>query len=580
MRNILTLLFLSLSFIAHSQINISWPIDRAVFQRDNNGLATVWFAGQRTSSWASGYSLQYKIVKMDKLGTETTNLVNWTNITLYTGKTFRFSRSTPNGWYKFYVRTMDGSTQLDITSVKFGVGEVFVIAGQSNALGEGVVSYGPITHYDCVVASNQTNSNKCSLTMPVFPVLGVVSGGNQIGPNAYQGWAYELLGNKIVDNTPAPTGSAVPVMFFNTAMSGSSVDQWNSSINNTSGYYDIDPYGVDRCTMGNNGQGEPYRTLRNSLNYYSSLFGIRAVIWHQGEADNHINMNSSDYATKLGNLVSATRLNYNTNLKWAISSASWDGSTTDINITNGQSSARTNTSSVLGAASDSYTSATDRQYPGYTGDGYSVHFNYSGLQKVSDQYLSTYTSLLSTAPVVSADLPSLTITSTSITAQSGYSCYQWVQNNATYTNNTYPNGCTASNATLNVNSGNNGTWRCYMKEGNGNVRVSQAVTISSGTFPGGLRVGLEQDLTVYPNPTSYEFSNNMEFTLERDAHVKLEIVDENGFSLKGIANNYHTAGTYKYPFSPAGFAKYSENNIVYTKLTIDGVSTTKRIVLP
>jgi hypothetical protein len=119
-----------------------------------------------------------------------------------------------------------------------------------------------------------------------------------------------------------------------------------------------------------------------------------------------------------------------------------------------------------------------------------------------------------------------------------------------------------------------------MKDALGNVLISLSVTISNGSFPAGLRVRPEQDLTVYPNPISNEFSNIMAFTLEKDAQVKLEIVDESGFSLKEIANSYHANGTYKYPFSVSNIAKFYENNIVYTKLTIDGISVTKRIVLP
>jgi hypothetical protein len=318
---------------------------------------------------------------------------------------------------------MNGGTQLDITSVKFGVGEVFVIAGQSNALGEGVVNYGPITHYDCVVASNQTNTNKCSTTMPVFPVFGVVSGGNQIGPNAYQGWAYELLGNQIVDNTPASPSSAVPVMFFNAAMSGSSVSQWSSSVNDPYGIYDFDGY-VKRCPSGNNGVGEPYRTLRNTLNYYSSLFGVRAVIWHQGETDNRLNMASIDYSDKLFSVINASKNNFNTNLKWAVSSVSYDGCSTDINILNGQQSARNISTSLLGAVSDNYITLTDRQTQPELVNCIYVHLNYNGLQKAATDYFNTFTNLLNYPSVPPKDLPSLTISSTNIIAPSGYSCYQ------------------------------------------------------------------------------------------------------------------------------------------------------------
>lgn len=62
--------------------------------------------------------------------------------------------------------------------------------------------------------------------------------------------------------------------------------------------------------------------------------------------------------------------------------------------------------------------------------------------------------------------------------------------------------------------------------------------------------------------------------------VTLEIVDETGNTLKEIASDIHAAGNCKYPFRISTYEKLSPQEIVYSKLTINGVSSTKRIVAP
>ena len=77
--------------------------------------------------------------------------------------------------------------------------------------------------------------------------------------------------------------------------------------------------------------GLPYTTLKNALNYYGSLFGVRAVLWHQGEADADVNVNpiykatsAADYQTKLQAVIAKSRADFVApNLTWYVSKASF-----------------------------------------------------------------------------------------------------------------------------------------------------------------------------------------------------------------------------------------------------------------
>jgi hypothetical protein len=82
-----------------------------------------------------------------------------------------------------------------------------------------------------------------------------------------------------------------------------------------------------------------YTNLKNVLSFYGGMFGVRSVLWHQGEAETKTLLNIykngsynnagtkpspyniTDYSIKLKNIIDNSRLIL-TNLKWAISQSS------------------------------------------------------------------------------------------------------------------------------------------------------------------------------------------------------------------------------------------------------------------
>ncbi len=582
MKKYITFFFLFVSIASFGQLTLSWPVERAVFQRDNSGNATVIFAGQAPVAWGVGWQLSYKIDKLTNTGSVNYTYVNWTNIsTPGTGKLFRLSRSIPTGWYSITVKLMDGATQIASYVTKFGVGEVFLIAGQSNSVGEGSVSYSSTTSYDCIISSYQTSSNKCSGALPVYPGLGVLnSTSSYIGPNGFQPWVYNLLGTTILGATSAP------VMFFNAGLSGSSAEDWAITASDITQNRATN-YTIDRCSSaqgGNNvGTGEPYRSMRNSLNYYGSLFGMRGVIWHQGESDNDYNTQDTTYTRQLNNVVDKSRSHFNSNLAWAISNVSWNNGT-DSEITTGQANTRSAKSGV--DAADNSDGIVDSPGVDFYRQSDDLHFAYDGLSSLSSNYYSNISSLLAKTPVMANELVPVTITqsgSNKIIAvdfsamgkSSGdFNCYEWTTGDH-YSTATYPVGnCTTTYADKTVTS--NGQWRLYMRDAKGNVFMTQRLTIN---IDPSVRVSNSPtNSSVYPNPSYGNFENTIAFDLDTEARVKLELITEDGDLIKVLAEGVHASGKYQYPFTLKNKGVREYQNYYY-RLTIDGTSETKRIVI-
>lgn len=591
---ILSFIFLFSDF-AYSQVNggnITWPPNRAVFQRNTSNQANVPISGNILVD--TGYSVQYKLESLYKDGTYKSTITNWTTLSS-TPSNFLINKTLSTGWYKFSLRWMSGGSQYgsDVKSL-FGVGEVLVIAGQSNALGEGSVNYSDASNIgadlDCISISNQTYANKCSGKLPVFPTITkLYKNSSYIGPNGIEPWAYNMLGTKIVDSE---TNTVVPVMFFNTAMSGSSSEDWALTAQSTTTNRSNNN-GFNRCSQAggrNFGQGEPYRSLRNSLNYYGSFFGVRAVLWHQGEADNINNVTQAIYKTNLNTVIDSTRSHFNNNLAWAISKVSWDGSTTDVNITNGQDDSRTAKSAANGSInSDTFTSISYRQ----DAEDYNlkVHFNMAGLKELATNstgsYYANWSNIKAKIPVVANKLIPITLSgsggSKTATLNFGavslnatdFNCFHWT-NEGTYDAISYPSyTCNNEGAGTSKLITQSGIWRCFMRDSKGNVYVSQSVQRDNwGTF----RVAKSPiSSKAYPNPNYSDFANTIAFTLEKEAHVKVEILDHDGSLIQILTDGEHDAGEFEYPYKNSKKMS-NRHNILFYRITINGEILTKRLV--
>lgn len=117
----------------------------------------------------------------------------------------------------------------------------------------------------------------------------------------------------------------VPVAFYVTGWDGSTVENWINSAN-----------GIPTCNryycVENWPNLQPYTNLKNILNYYASVAGVRAILWHQGEAEYSFpdgNTSIPQYYSRLTALIQKSRQDFGgRNVPWMVARASFDGSVT------------------------------------------------------------------------------------------------------------------------------------------------------------------------------------------------------------------------------------------------------------
>lgn len=316
MKFILTTIILYTILIANAtqlpaQIHLTHPTTRAVYQRNQNNEATLYLAGnyeQRTTKIEARAIARTMNVNQ---GTTTP----WTVIQTHPkGGIFYGSLLVQGGWYDIQIRAWNDTTLVGKDSIqRIGVGEVFVIAGQSNACGVEDIrlqgNTGPSANDDRVSVVNyinwwDTGYNDVTLPLAVFQHA---EANSRIAPFGISAWCWGAVGDLLTQRLN------VPVAFFNAARSSTSIETWSSTAND-SNY--SPPYFIGLPP------GMPYGNLRLALNFYAAQFGVRAVLWHQGESDNITSTEREDYANKLHNVIEKSRLHANKpDLTWIVSRA-------------------------------------------------------------------------------------------------------------------------------------------------------------------------------------------------------------------------------------------------------------------
>lgn len=339
----LSLIALNIQFVSAQYLSLSYPKHNSVLQRDGANQAAVTIAGQlvygtgANGAIVPGTTVSYKI----KTLSVTPNVQGPTiNLSMAANGMFYTTTSLSKGWYLVEVM-LNGAVY---ATSKVGVGDVFVVAGQSNAQGVGCPNdpmcswklpatagfpewiVGINANYNCTKNLPETYDNMFSLTEAANQYT-------RVGPTGNNVWCYALLGKKISD-----ANGGMPVAFFNAASGGSSITQW---YNGAQGLPAPNFYTGKQFCFGLPGgsaneadyYGQPYTPLRSSLNYYASLYGVRAVLWHQGEADSDNNVpvnykasSAADYQNKLQFVINKSRTDFGATispniLSWIVSKA-------------------------------------------------------------------------------------------------------------------------------------------------------------------------------------------------------------------------------------------------------------------
>jgi hypothetical protein len=318
MKRILGIFLCLLPSLITAQVTISYPHNRQIFQRNNANEANFSILGNCVTT---ATSVQVKLVPVQaNQGT----LVNWTSLDSNpAGGLFQGQVKAKGGWYTLWIRSLVNGKALDSTSLsRVGVGENFIIAGQSNAQGvwrpdekgasEDRVNCANV--YSFELGAEDVNSDHrflgtYNLDFP-FTDFAQMSNRTAIGPMALSKYYWAQLGDSLVNKLN------VPVCFFNVAWGGTSIRNWAES---SRGIASENPWVAGRFYP----VGFPFINLKRAAEIYGLKLGIRAILWHQGETDTyHNNIGENKFKEYLAEIVSNLRKQTGLSIPWVISEVS------------------------------------------------------------------------------------------------------------------------------------------------------------------------------------------------------------------------------------------------------------------
>ncbi|MFD2573640.1 sialate O-acetylesterase [Spirosoma soli] len=368
-----------------AQLDITYPVNRMVIQRDNNNQATVQIAG----SYAQVLdTIQARVIaRATGQGTST----NWANLQVNpTNGQFNGTMTVRGGWYKILVQGKRNGRVVATDSVdRFGVGEVFGIVGHSNAQGSGCyvdgvdkcpTMEGATDDRVTVVALNmdspefaQYDNTADTRYLPglAFSQLLTFSG---ISPFARVAWFWGRMGDVLVQRIN------VPVLIYNAGFGGTNMEQ------NYKAAYDIPfDHGFVKYSIR-----MPYVNLRNLMNLYVPSTGIRAILLNHGENDRG-NPTDQILMHHYG-VIDKSRQEFNKpDLAWIVAFSSFVGAPFD-NVRSAQYQVinRANYRTFQGPDLDVVTSKEERP------DG--IHYSPSGQRRVGELWANAITdNILQTA---------------------------------------------------------------------------------------------------------------------------------------------------------------------------------------
>lgn len=418
------------------QLTVTFPYNRAVFQRDNNNQAAVYVAGNLTDCYADRIEARLlPVASGGGVGPNQGTDTGWQPIAVAPqGSLYGGSLTSTGGWYELRVRAIRNNATLgnEVLAGRVGIGEVFVIAGQSNACGDTELNnrgnYGLGAAYEQVstiefnhafstIPGNYSTVDE-GLPCPAFTFFSQTVRPSPFGNSA---WYWGAVGDRLVEQWQ------VPVAFFQAGWSGSSSYDWANSSDNL--------YAPNQGVFVVMGEGMPFANLRIAINHYATQFGLRAVLWHQGEMDNYINTPQATYKNNLQHAIEQSRSQTGrSTLAWMVAVASRIGEDLDGSVIAAQQEV---IGSVPGVYAGPYTDPIANT-PTTAGvrESDNVHFTGNGhnlaAQAWADRLAGAF--LASTTPVMPHQafaLPLLEVacagpTQLTLTGPGGAASYRWL----------------------------------------------------------------------------------------------------------------------------------------------------------
>jgi len=297
-------LFLGLASLvaAEPTLTLTSPAAQAVLQRQTANAGRVLVSGEIQSDLTVSVE-----IRVD--GGDWKPVATFGNLGKFHAQSFTQTLELPQGMHTLEARAVrDGQTLASVPSVKFGVGEVFVVTGQSNSANHGAVKT-KATSDQVFTLTPKGDWQPCADPQP-----GASGGGGSILP---------ALGDELQQRL------GVPIGFIPCGIGATSVREWLP----TGVTFPNPPTILSRVKKTADGQwesdGKAYAMLVKRM---GSVPAFRAVLWHQGESD----ANQKDttrtlpgklYATYLTQLIQRAQQDSRRPAPWFVAQVSYHGPT-------------------------------------------------------------------------------------------------------------------------------------------------------------------------------------------------------------------------------------------------------------
>lgn len=258
--------------LSEPKFEVFSPQAYQVFQRSNLAQGMILVNGHTTTS---ADAIRFRITGASIEGPLSGK---WQAVPLVQA-TRAFSASLPiaaGGWYTLQVQALkEGEVIAESKVEPFGVGEVFVGAGQSNSTNSGEIR----TQQKSGMVASFSGTN---WQLADDPQLGVAD-------RSQGGSFWPAFGDAMFERFRVPIGVAA------TGYGGTSVNQWQPD-------GDLFPWMMTRV-------------------HQLGPRGFRALLWHQGESD--VQMTSAEYFEKLRHVILSSRAEAFWHIPWFVAQASY-----------------------------------------------------------------------------------------------------------------------------------------------------------------------------------------------------------------------------------------------------------------
>ncbi len=483
-KTVLISILICCSNLIFSQIKLTSPQNRAVYQRNEIGFSAVTVAGSYDKQVDK---IEARLVPVQAGQGEDTDYKDWRTIkNLPLNGNFSFTMSVKQGWYKLEVRgSLNGTILGDIATVdRVGVGEVFIIAGQSNAQGVAdIQGLGAVDdRVNCYGTPNSIiTGGTFNISLSPFSKL---DNNTKIAPRGFSAWYWGRLGDLLASRLN------VPIMFFNVGLEGTQSSAWAITANGGDAFNPFDGSKYENKL--------PYQNMSDVLKYYVPQLGVRAILWCQGESDNHIldrdvNTDPTVYKNNLKTVINRTRSESGKDISWVISLTSASVycrfgckvgpfSNSSQNVLAGQRATINENNNVFeGPSTDNI------QNPGRD---QGVHFSGNGLVQVAESWNNSLNDnfFLKSTPQLPTEILSLAFNCgdnkvdvtlpDSDKSGSKFLNYQWSNNGLDFDRGIFS---TQKQLTLNVDGGRQ--YYARMRDALGNVTQVPAIAFKGSNLP-------------------------------------------------------------------------------------------------